>query len=120
MAAHFFNCESAIIQYLLLKLTQQKNSLSFSNIFENESNCACAHLIHPTNNYCQDERAYFTKIIIKDVVTPSSNSTKSTKAPSLGPQRKSSSKLSPPQHKTSTKPSPNKPSTQSACQPPIG
>ena len=45
------------------------------------------------------------------LVTPSSNSTKSTKAPSLGPQRKSSSKLSPPQHKTSTKPSPNKPST---------
>ena len=44
-------------------------------------------------------------------VTPSSNSTKSTKAPSLGPKRKSSSKLSPPQHKTSTKPSPNKPST---------
>ena len=31
------------------------------------------------------------------LVTPSSNSTKSTKAPSLGPQRKSSSKLSPPQ-----------------------
>ena len=52
--------------------------------------------------------------------TPSSNSTKSTKAPSLGPQRKSSSKLSPPQHKTSTKPSPNKPSTKSACQPPVG
>ena len=45
------------------------------------------------------------------LVTPSSNSTKSTKAPSLGPQRKPSSKLSPPQHKTSTKPSPNKPST---------
>ena len=45
------------------------------------------------------------------VVTPSSNSTKSTKASSLGPQRKSSSRLSPPQHKTSTKPSPNKPST---------
>ena len=45
------------------------------------------------------------------LVTPSSNSTKSTKAPSLGPQCKSSSKLSPPQHKTSTKPSPNKPST---------
>ena len=45
------------------------------------------------------------------LVTPSSNSTKSTKAPSLGPQRKSSSKLSPPQHKTSTKPSSNKPST---------
>ena len=44
------------------------------------------------------------------LVTPSTNSTKSTKAPSLGPQRKSSSKLSPP-HKTSTKPSPNKPST---------
>ena len=43
-------------------------------------------------------------------VIPSTNSTKSTKAPSLGPQRKSSSKLSPP-HKTSTKPSPNKPST---------
>ena len=45
------------------------------------------------------------------LVTPSSNSTKSTKAPSLGPQRKSSSKLLPPQHKTSNKPSPNKPST---------
>ena len=45
------------------------------------------------------------------LVTPLSNSTKSTKAPSLGPQCKSSSKLSPPQHKTSTKPSPNKPST---------
>ena len=45
------------------------------------------------------------------LVTPSSNSTKSTKAPSPGPQRKSSSKLSPLQHKTSTKPSPNKPST---------
>ena len=45
------------------------------------------------------------------LVTPSSNSTKSTKAPSLCPQRKSSSKLSPPQHKTSTKTSPNKPST---------
>ena len=44
-------------------------------------------------------------------VTPSSNSTKSTKAPGLGLQRKSSSRLSPPQHKTSTKPSPNKPST---------
>ena len=45
------------------------------------------------------------------LVTPSSNTTKSTKAPSLGPQRKSSSKLSPLQHKTSTKPSPNKAST---------
>ena len=45
------------------------------------------------------------------LVTPSSNSTKSTKAPSLGPQRQSSSKLSPPQQKTSTKPSQNKPST---------
>ena len=46
------------------------------------------------------------------LVTQSSNSTKSTEAPSLGPQRKSSSKLSPPQNKTSsTKPSPNKPST---------
>ena len=33
------------------------------------------------------------------LVTPSANSTKSTKAPSLGQQRKSSSKLSPPQHK---------------------
>ena len=43
-------------------------------------------------------------------VIPSTNSTKSTKAPSLGTQRKSSTKLSPP-HKTSTKPSPNKPST---------
>ena len=48
---------------------------------------------------------------IPQLVTPSSNSTKSTKAPSLGPQLKSSSKLSPPQHKTSAKPSPNKPST---------
>ena len=46
------------------------------------------------------------------LVTPSSNCTKSTKAPSLGPQRKPSSKLSLPQNKTSsTKPSPNKPST---------
>ena len=46
------------------------------------------------------------------LATSSSNSTKSTKAPSLGPQRKSSSELSPPQNKTSsTKPSPNKPST---------
>ena len=45
------------------------------------------------------------------LVTPSSNFTKSTKASCLGPQRKSSSKLSPPQHKTSTIPSPNKPST---------
>ena len=54
-------------------------------------------------------------------VTPSSNSTKSPKAPSLGPQRKSSSKLSPPQSKTSsTKQSPNKPSTKSACQPLLG
>ena len=50
------------------------------------------------------------------LVTPSSNTTKSTKDPSLGPQRKSSSKLSPPQHKTSTKPSPNKRSSKSACQ----
>ena len=42
----------------------------------------------------------------------SSNITKSTKAPSLGPQRKSSSKLSPPQNRVSfTKPSPNKPTT---------
>ena len=41
----------------------------------------------------------------------SSNSTKSTKNPSLGSQRYSSSKLSPQQNKTSsTKPSPNKPS----------
>ena len=44
------------------------------------------------------------------LATPLTNSTKSTKAPSLGPQRKSSSKISPSQHKTSTKPSPNKPS----------
>ena len=45
-------------------------------------------------------------------VTPSSNSTKSTKPPSLGSQRESSSKLSPQQNKTSsTKPSPNKPAT---------
>ena len=49
--------------------------------------------------------------VTPQIVTPSANSTKSTKAPSLGPQCKSSSKLSPPQHKTSTKPSPNKPST---------
>ena len=46
------------------------------------------------------------------LVTPSSNSTKSTKVPSLDSQRKSSSKLSPQRNKTSsTKPSPNKPST---------
>ena len=43
------------------------------------------------------------------LVTPSSNSTKSTKAPNLGSQCKSSSKLSAQQNKT--KPSPNKPST---------
>ena len=49
--------------------------------------------------------------VAPQLVTPSTNSTKSTKAPSLSRQRKSSSKLSPPQHKTSTKPSPNKPST---------
>ena len=49
--------------------------------------------------------------VTPQLVTPSTNSTKSTKASSLGPQHKSSSKLSPPQHKTSTKPSPNKPST---------
>ena len=49
--------------------------------------------------------------VTPQLVTPSTNSTKSTKAPSLGPQRKSSSKLSPPQHNASTKPSPNKPST---------
>ena len=49
---------------------------------------------------------------VPPLVMPSSNSTKSSKAPSLGPQCKSSSKLSPPQNKTSsTKPSPNKPST---------
>ena len=42
----------------------------------------------------------------------SSNITKSTETPCLGPQRKSSSKLSPPQNRTSsTKPSPNKPTT---------
>ena len=49
--------------------------------------------------------------VTPQLVTPSTNSIKSTKAPSLGPQRKSSSKLSPPQHKTYTKPSANKPST---------
>ena len=49
---------------------------------------------------------------VPSLVTPSSNSTKSTKAPSLGSQRKSSSKLSPQQNKTlSIKLSPNKPST---------
>ena len=46
-------------------------------------------------------------------VTLSSNTTKTTKAPSLGPQRKSSSRLSPQQQNktSSTKPSPNKPTT---------
>ena len=43
---------------------------------------------------------------IPPLVMPSSNSTKSTEVPSLGPQCKSFSKLSPPQSKTSsTKPS---------------
>ena len=45
------------------------------------------------------------------VGTSSTNSTKSTKTPSLGTQRKSSSKLSPQQNKTSSKPPPNKPIT---------
>ena len=53
---------------------------------------------------------------ILDKATPSlassSNITKSTKTPSIGPQRKSTSKLPPPQNRTSsTKPSPNKPTT---------
>ena len=41
----------------------------------------------------------------------SSHSTKSTETPSLGSQRKSSSKLSVQQNKTTSKPSPNKPTT---------
>ena len=65
-------------------------------------------------------------------VTPtSSSSTKSTKTPSLGPHRKSSSKLSPPQPrqnktvttKQSPRPSPtrSKPTDWSSCQvPPVG
>ena len=68
--------------------------------------------------------------VLKVTPTPSS-STKSTKTPSLGPHRKSSSKLSPPQPrqnktvttKQSSRPSPthNKPSDQSAFQvPPVG
>ena len=50
---------------------------------------------------------------VPPLVTPSSNTTKTTKAPSLGPQRKSSLKLSPQQQNktSSTKPSPNKPTT---------
>ena len=50
---------------------------------------------------------------VPPLVAPSSNTTKTTKAPSLGPQRKSSSKLSPQQQNktSSTKPSPNKPTT---------
>ena len=40
--------------------------------------------------------------VTPQLVTPSTNSTKSTKAPILGPQCKSSSKLSPPQQNTST------------------
>ena len=46
---------------------------------------------------------------VPSLVSSSTNSTKSTKTPNLGPQRKSSSKLSPQQNKT--KPSPNKPTT---------
>ena len=68
-------------------------------------------------------------MVLKVTPTPSS-STKSTKTPSLGPHRKSSSKLSPPQprqNKTVTtnqspQPSPihSKPSDSSACQgPPV-
>ena len=68
--------------------------------------------------------------VLKVTPTPSS-STKSTKTPSLGPHRKSSSKLSPPQPrqnktvdtKQSPRPSPthNKPSDWSGCQvPPVG
>ena len=68
--------------------------------------------------------------VLKVTPTPSS-STKSTKTPSLGPHRKSSSKLSPPQPrqnktvttKQSPRPSPthSKPSDQSAYQvPPVG
>ena len=45
------------------------------------------------------------------LASSSSHSTKSTKTPGLGPQRKSSSKLSPQQNKTTAKPSPNKPTT---------
>ena len=53
------------------------------------------------------------------LASSSSHSTNSTKSPSLGSQRKSSSKLSPQQNRTTlTKPSPNKRSTWSACQPP--
>ena len=68
-------------------------------------------------------------MVLKVIPTPSS-STKSTKTPSLGPHRKSSSKLSPPQPrqnktvttKESPRPSPihSKPSDWSACQvPPV-
>ena len=46
---------------------------------------------------------------VPSLVSSSANSTKSTKNPNLGPQHKSSSKLSPQQNKT--KPSPNKPTT---------
>ena len=49
------------------------------------------------------------KKAVPSLVSSSANSTKSTKPPNLGPQRKSSSKLSPQQNKT--KPSPNKPTT---------
>ena len=45
------------------------------------------------------------------LASSSSHSTKSTKTPSVGSQRKSSSKLSPQQNKTTYKPSPNKPTT---------
>ena len=59
-------------------------------------------------------QALKASMVLKKAVPPlaaSSNSTKSTKTPGLGSQRKSSSNLSPQQNKTSsTKPSPNKPS----------
>ena len=59
--------------------------------------------------YCPNIQIYKA---IPSLVIPSSNSNKSTKAPSLGSQRRSSFKLSPQQNKTSsTKPSPNKRST---------
>ena len=50
---------------------------------------------------------------VPPLVTPSSNTTKTTEVPSLGPQRKSSSRLSQQQQNktSSTKPSPNKPTT---------
>ena len=77
----------------------------------------------------EKKKAPFKASTVLNKVTPplatSSNSTKPTKTPGLGSQRKSSSKLSP-QHKktTSAKSSPrssptrNKPSNQSACQHP--